>query len=288
MQQVKSFFRKATPELPLSVYYFAASYVDEKPQPLKRGETLLLIWMQQGEVHFYTSGGKDILRPGDICITPPNLLRSIHTVRTDTRYILLSFSPKLFPFPADHFFAREFFTPMRQGTLEIPRVLHPDAPGYEAVLVPLQRLDVAKEGSRQYDMELLSITMEVCAALYPLCSREASTVEEKWSACERCLRYIEDHYEMPITLEELAHHVHLHPNYLCALFREETGKTVVDQINWVRVHAASKLLRSTDLPVGQVAAKCGFQSANYFSRIFRKYLDATPSQYRKSNKQAEK
>jgi uncharacterized FAD-dependent dehydrogenase len=54
MREMKSFYRKETPELPLAVYYFAASYVDEKPRPLHRGSSFYLLLMQAGQVHFYT------------------------------------------------------------------------------------------------------------------------------------------------------------------------------------------------------------------------------------------
>jgi AraC-like DNA-binding protein len=103
------------------------------------------------------------------------------------------------------------------------------------------------------------------------------------SVSERCVHYIDQYYQRRITLQELAEYVHLHPNYLCQLFREQTGKTVFEHINWVRVHDASKLLRSTQLPISQIAVQCGFQNTNYFSRIFKQFLGRSPSAYRKNN-----
>lgn len=284
MGERKTFYREATPELPLVVYYFAASYVDEKPQPLHRGNSLYLLLMQAGQVHFYTAGGMEVLNPGDICIVSPNLLRAIHTVRLDTRYTMFVMKPELFAFPSSHFFCREFFQPAMQGTLGLPQLLRPGMPGYDAVLQPLQKLDVRKEGTKTYSMELLTIAMELCNALYPLCGNTNMADDSYSSVSERCLHYIDRYYQRRITLQELAEYVHLHPNYLCQLFREQTGKTVFEQINWVRVHDASKLLRSTELPVSQIAAQCGFQNTNYFSRTFKQFLGRSPTAYRKNSR----
>ena len=284
MREMKSFYRKETPELPLAVYYFAASYVDEKPRPLHRGSSFYLLLMQAGQVHFYTVGGMEVLGPGDICVVPPNMLRAIHTVDLNTRYIIFTMKPELFAFPSSHFFCREFFRPVLQGTLGLPRLLRPGMLGYDGVLQPLQKLDVRKEGTKTYSMELLTIAMEICNGLYSLCGNMNVADDSPWSVSERCLHYIDRHYQRRITLQELAEYVHLHPNYLCQLFREQTGKTVFEQINWVRVHDASKLLRSTQLPVSQIAAQCGFQNTNYFSRIFKQFLGRSPTAYRKNSR----
>ena len=281
MKEGKSFFHNATPELPLEVSYFASSYVDEKPQPLHRGRTLYILWVKSGQVHFHTAGGVEVLKPGDICVVPPTLLRSVHSVRLDTRYIIFSMLPELFALPSSHFFSREFFQPVLQGTIRLPSRLSPGMQGYDEVLWPLQRLDVRREGTKAYSMVLLTIAMELCNALYPLCDNTAEADNSNWSVSQRCVYYIEQHYQEQITLQVLAEYVHLHPNYLCQLFREQTGKTVFEQINWVRTHAATKLLKSTHLPVSQIAARCGYPNANYFARIFKQFTSRSPTAYRK-------
>ena len=286
MRENKSFFRKGTPDLPVSVYYFSVSYLDEKPQPLHRGTTFYLLLMQEGQVHYYTTSGMTVLHPGDICVVPPTLLRAIHTVTIPTRYIMFMIHPKLFAFPSTHFFSKEFFLPMQQGTLKMPQVLRQGMPGYAAVLEPLQRLDMQKEGTKQYSMELLTIAMEVCNALYPLCENTQEPDTQGLSVSEKCVYYIDQNAHKHITLQELAEHVHLHPNYLCQVFRVETGKSIFDQINWVRTHQASRLLRGTRLSISQVATQCGFQNVNYFSRTFKRYLGRTPTEYRKNDKKS--
>lgn len=283
MQEMKTFYRRATPEFPLSIYYFSASHVDKKPQPLHRNKGLMLLYMQAGEVHYYTTGGVETLHSGDICIIAPSTLHAIHTVSLQTRYTLFVIKPGLFPFPSSHYFSQVFLQPIQSGTLRFPQLLRPGMEGYEAVLAPLQQLDIRKEGTANYAMELLSVAMTVCSALYPLCKQNSESDAPARSVSEQCLQYIDRNYTQRITLADIARHVHLHPNYLCALFREQTGKSIFEQINWVRIHAASKLLRGTRLSVSQIAARCGFQNTNYFSSTFRQYLGVSPTQYRKNS-----
>lgn len=287
MAKANTFFRKKTADFPLAVYYFSPTHIDEKPRPLHRSQSLILMWMEEGQVEFFTTAGMTVVTAGDICIVPPGSLHAFHTVTLDTRYLFLSIHPGLFAFPSSHFFTREFMQPLENGTLKMPSLLRPGEEGYSRILCQMQRLDPQKEGSNAYTMELLGIATDICAALYPLC-RRGPELHAGQSAGEQCLHYLQSHFHQKITLEELAEHVHLHPNYLCSLFREQTGKTIFDQLNWERIHEASKLLRSTDLPISQIAIRCGFQDPNFFARKFRQYLGSSPTAYRKKNRSGEK
>lgn len=287
MKASKVFYRKATAECPIAVYYFAPTHIDRKPQPLHRSNAFMILLMHAGEVEFYTAGGMVMLTAGEICLVPPRMLHAFRTASLQTGYTLFSLNPELFSLPASHFFSREFWQPLQSGKLRLPQVLHPGEEPHGALLAQMQRLDVEKEGSAAYTMELMSIAMNLCSDLFPYCSCENSPEmahSDGQSVSDRCMQYIQAHYRQRITLEDIAHHVHLHPNYLCALFREQTGKTVFEHLNWKRVHEASKLLRSTDLPITQIAARCGFQNANFFARKFKEYLGNTPTAYRKKSR----
>lgn len=135
-------------------------------------------------------------------------------------------------------------------------------------------------------MELVCIAMNICCALFPHCSREQVhevVRTDSQTVSDKCMQYIRTNYQQRITLEDIAHHVHLHPNYLCALFREQTGKTVFEQLVWQRVHEASKLLRGSDLPISQISSQCGFQSPSFFARKFKQILGITPTACRKKS-----
>lgn len=287
MEASKIFYRRASAECPVSVYYFTPTHIDPKPQPLHRSNTFMVLLMHTGKLEFYTTSGMVMLTAGAICLVPPRMLHSFRTVSLQTGYTLFCMSPALFSLPASNYFSREFWQPLQSGHLQLPQLLHPGEGPYGALAAQMQLLDVEKEGSAAYTMELISIAMSICTALFPYCSRETVPKVARpdgRSVSDKCMQYIQDNYQQKITLEDIARHVHLHPNYMCAVFREQTGKTVFEHLNWKRVHVASKLLRSTDWPIAQIAAECGFQSHTFFARKFKEIVGCTPTACRKQSR----
>ncbi len=98
------------------------------------------------------------------------------------------------------------------------------------------------------------------------------------------IEYIESNYPEDISLYDLASLVHRTPEYLCKVFRENTGSTPVNYINGVRlIHAMTLLIEEPSLPVNKIAQKCGFRSPSYFGRVFLKRFKMSPSEYRIKN-----
>lgn len=63
------------------------------------------------------------------------------------------------------------------------------------------------------------------------------------------------------------------------------GMNTTQYIQRKRVERASRLLADTELSLTDIYVKCGFESANYFTRVFRKLTGDTPSDYRKKSQQ---
>jgi AraC-like DNA-binding protein len=70
-------------------------------------------------------------------------------------------------------------------------------------------------------------------------------------------------------------------SYLCRHFKQETGKTITEYINDVKVRECKRLLDSTDLPIAQISAMLGYSSQSYLHTVFRKVTDKTPNEFRK-------
>ncbi len=96
------------------------------------------------------------------------------------------------------------------------------------------------------------------------------------------LNFVDFHYMEPLNLESLAGRYSVNKNYLSTRFHKEVGMTVTDYINLTRVRRSLKLLSGTTLSMPEIAERCGFSDANYFTRTFRKIHGSTPTEYRKS------
>lgn len=73
----------------------------------------------------------------------------------------------------------------------------------------------------------------------------------------------------------------LSPRHFNRKVKSITGLNTILYIRKRRIDKACILLRDTDLPISQIYVKCGIESANYFSRIFKQEIGITPTEYRK-------
>lgn len=94
------------------------------------------------------------------------------------------------------------------------------------------------------------------------------------------VEYIQAHYMDSLSLQTLADLAYMSPNYFCAVFRKELGKTPVTFINEFRIQKAAQLLANSDLSISQISEQIGFNNFSYFIRKFREYKKISPSQYR--------
>ncbi len=69
-------------------------------------------------------------------------------------------------------------------------------------------------------------------------------------------------------------------DYLSHIFRAETGRRLASFINEERVKLGKYLLQGSALSIGEVALSCGYADPNYFARIFKRFIDKTPREFR--------
>ncbi len=96
------------------------------------------------------------------------------------------------------------------------------------------------------------------------------------------MAYIHEHYADPITRAEIADHVNLSPRHLDRCFCEEMGLTPIAYLTRFRLRQARRLLKDDSLNISDVAAAVGFSDGSYFSRVFRREMGMSPSDYRQT------
>ena len=99
----------------------------------------------------------------------------------------------------------------------------------------------------------------------------------------RCMDFIEQNLQQPLTVESLAEELGISPTYLSALFKKETGVAVSEYIRRKRIDTAKTLLQYTEFSCLEIAEYLCFSSDSHFSRIFRDYTGVTPTAFRKAN-----
>ncbi len=97
----------------------------------------------------------------------------------------------------------------------------------------------------------------------------------------RALGYLYSHFSENITVGDAAAYVGYTPNYFNTCFHRQMGLPFGEYLRQLRLNYAENLLRSSVVPVTEVASESGFGSLSYFSRCFRDQYGVGPQQYRK-------
>ncbi|MDE7427928.1 MAG: AraC family transcriptional regulator [Lachnospiraceae bacterium] len=95
-----------------------------------------------------------------------------------------------------------------------------------------------------------------------------------------CMDYIYSHINQRITVEELAEHAGLSPNYLSRLFKKELNISISDYICEMKIEKASHLLKYSDSSLVDIANYLAFSSQSHFIQTFKKLTGVTPKKYR--------
>ena len=94
-------------------------------------------------------------------------------------------------------------------------------------------------------------------------------------------RYIQQHYQEALRLEDVSSAVGFNATYFSTLFKKETGQNFTDYLTELRISKAKELLCGDHLSVQDVAEKVGYSDLKYFSRLFKKETGVSPSDYKK-------
>lgn len=103
-------------------------------------------------------------------------------------------------------------------------------------------------------------------------------------AIESVENYILEFYNKDLNLTQLANLYFLNPDYLCRLFRKETGSSFSEYVNKTRIERAKELLELTNHEIMDISTEVGFANVTYFNRIFKKITGVSPREYRLSKK----
>ena len=98
---------------------------------------------------------------------------------------------------------------------------------------------------------------------------------------KKVVEYIKNNIQENLSLKKLAEFSGLSPNYLHTLFTKTMNITINEYITMLRLEKAKGCLVTTDSSVSEIALECGFENIPYFSYVFKRIVNVSPSQFRK-------
>ena len=97
---------------------------------------------------------------------------------------------------------------------------------------------------------------------------------------DQAIQYMNQHLDQNISLPELSASYNYSTSRFSSLFKDRTGFAPIDYFLHMKVQKATQLLDFTDKPVKEIASELGFDDPYYFSRLFKKIMAVSPSDFR--------
>lgn len=136
-----------------------------------------------------------------------------------------------------------------------------------------------------YELDMSILIMQLYKMLFfrfNLSNEAIETSNIRTDYLEAIFHYIWGKYSHKISLDMIAGYVHLSRSECCRYFKKMTGQSLFEYITLFRIDRSMDLLRNTEMSIANIAQAVGFQSQSYFTECFRKRLDMTPGDYRKT------
>lgn len=97
-------------------------------------------------------------------------------------------------------------------------------------------------------------------------------------------KYLQHNYMLyDVSLDSISDILNINASYFSMLFKKYFGVNFVDYLTSLRINAARELLTDPFLTAAEIANMVGYESPNYFTRVFKKNTGLTPTEYRKTS-----
>ena len=177
-------------------------------------------------------------------------------------------------------------------TREMPLFLSPKLEPYP----PVQRIFkdmIAEVDGYEFGREIVLRSLVNELAVHLIRRFTPSTTQVEQYTLERAksryqvrkaIQYLEDNFNKPFNLEELAAASELSKYHLERVFKRATGLTPCTYALMLRIERAKQLLTSTQMPIASIASELGFSHQSHLTNVFKKLTDLTPHVYRVQSK----
>ena len=184
-----------------------------------------------------------------------------------------------------------FFTiePLFRDESAFCHKLHLSASGQRqaAGLIDTLRRELAARGDgyRSLSTGLLLQLVVLVSRSYALATRPTVVSDEfdrKQGMVDAAIAYLDQHYGADVSVADVARSAFISPSRLSHVFRDTTGMSLMDYLIQIRIDRAQHLLAETAEPVARISYELGIQSPAYFTRLFRRMVGSSPSEFRRS------
>ncbi len=180
----------------------------------------------------------------------------------------------------------KFLSPLSQNQISFQNIIENDKQILDCINTIIQEYFSNKIG---YELAVKSFTYQLIVLLLRdyiskfLTRNELDLKTNNLKRFDLIFKHIDSNYSKKIRTEDLAKIANISTYHFCRIFKQMTGKTTTDYINGVRLERSVELLNKGELNITEIALTCGFDSINYFSRLFKRQFKISPTKFREDN-----
>jgi len=241
-----------------------------------------LFYLESGNVTFGIGTEQFNLHAGDAVFIQPDVDHYVKK-EIDNKY---------------HYYALVFDTEVLGNQNDMTRKVFESMRIYRFLKLSPEIVQKIAQASQLRNSEAFGSEFIVKSALYDVISHIISTNQfmeigrgvnlinsnKEVSCIDGVLNYISQHYRENIALEDVLKVTCYSKSHFIRLFKKYVGINLTDYVNQYRVEKACLDLIYTKKNVTQIAMENGFNTVQYFSKMFKDYMNCTPKQYQKNGK----
>lgn len=288
LQEIK---KHGSPDFPLHVYENYLSALPSKCVDWHWHSEIEISYVAKGCACFHMDKKEFLVKAGEAIITNHNVLHAVFQKDdNDCLFYSIVFSPSvLFNFSRTEL-VEKYYTPLTDRP-NLSILLKGENADERTSLSLIQKIiDVNINGAVCYELLTKSYLYEIWTNLYKqyVSATPSANLERPISSDElrvnQAIDFIEENYMNDIALEDIANAIHISKSECCRCFKRVVHSSPVEYLIRFRILEASRkiLCGSPDShSMSDLAEAVGFNSTSYFTKLFKKYMAYTPTEYRK-------
>ncbi|MGM9934637.1 MAG: AraC family transcriptional regulator [Clostridium sp.] len=290
-KNLKEITKHGTCDLPIVVYTDDFKLFDEGYIRLHWHNELQCSYVLNEKILFFIDGKEILLEPGEGIIINSNILHQIKPFKENCQMFTINFDPIIIGRRRESIVHKKYVEPLLNSSNFKYLVLNKSVKWQQEVLEFMNEIFyLSHEKLFLYELEIINKLNLIWISILKEMKDKIDTVEKTnfydEERVQKGLQFIHNHYFENITLDNIASESNISKSECCRSFQRILKTTPFEYLLEYRISSSLKLLTNSKESISNIALNSGFNSVSYYGKIFKKYMNCTPSEYRKISNNA--
>ena len=245
-----------------------------------------LFYMKSGSLEYTTPHGSWTFTEGMAGMVNSNILHCSRplSLKNENVQLLHIFDPVFLAGEHGSQMEKKYIFPLTANRDVEVIMLHPEKAKEKKIIDHIQAAFSISEQKSGYEFELRESLAKIWLNLLELTELigwKQAGVNRPDEKIKSLMIYVHEHYQEPISVEQLAESVYISKRACFRMFQENLHMSPVEYVHSFRIQRACQLLSDEQKTITEIAQECGFGTSSYFGKLFRRKMDCTPEQYRR-------